>query len=134
GAPEKTARPHHNRPAIETPGAQRESDPLNRTYLRDRKLRYRSFMAITDIPEFAHLSEADIEALGAELEQIRQDIIGSLGERDADYIRNTIRFQRGLEVGARVLLMLGSRNKTAWAIGAGALGVAKIVENMALGL
>ena len=90
-------------------------------------------MAITDIPEFAHLSEADIEALGAELEQIRQDIIGSLGERDADYIRNTIRFQRGLEVGARVLLMLGSRNKTAWAIGAGALGVAKIVENMELG-
>lgn len=90
-------------------------------------------MAITDIPEFAHLSEADIEALGAELEQIRQDIIGSLGERDADYIRNTIRFQRGLEVGARALLMLGSRNKTAWAIGAGALGVAKIVENMELG-
>ena len=90
-------------------------------------------MAITDIPEFAHLSEADIEALGAELEQIRQDIIGSLGERDADYIRNTIRFQRGLEVGARALLMLGSRNKTAWAIGAGTLGVAKIVENMELG-
>ena len=90
-------------------------------------------MAITDIPEFAHLSEADIDALGAELEQIRQDIIGSLGERDADYVRNTIRFQRGLEVGARVLLMLGSRNKTAWAIGASALGVAKIVENMELG-
>ena len=90
-------------------------------------------MAITDIPEFAHLSEADIEALGAELEQIRQDIIGSLGERDADYIRNTIRFQRGLEVGARALLTLGSRNKTAWMIGAGTLGVAKIVENMELG-
>ncbi|MCD2263502.1 acyl-CoA desaturase [Dietzia aurantiaca] len=90
-------------------------------------------MAITDIPEFAHLSEDDIEALGAELEQIRQDIIGSLGERDATYIRNTIRFQRGLEVGARALLMVGSRNKTAWAIGAGALGVAKIVENMELG-
>ncbi len=90
-------------------------------------------MAITDIPEFAHLSEADIEALGAELEEIRQDIIGSLGERDADYIRNTIRFQRALEVGSRALLILGSRNKTAWAIGAGALGVAKIVENMELG-
>ncbi|MDZ4236300.1 MAG: acyl-CoA desaturase, partial [Dietzia sp.] len=79
-------------------------------------------MAITDIPEFAHLSEADIEALGKELEQIRQDIIGSLGERDATYIRNTIRFQRALEVGSRALLMVGSRNRTAWAIGAGALG------------
>ena len=90
-------------------------------------------MAITDIPEFAHLSEADIEALGAELEQIRQDIIGSLGERDAAYIHNTIRFQRGLEVAARLLLMAGSRNKTAWAIGATSLGVSKIIENMELG-
>ena len=90
-------------------------------------------MAITDIPEFAHLSESDIEALGAELEQIRQDIIGSLGERDAAYIHNTIRFQRGLEIAARALLLVGSRNRTAWAIGAGTLGVAKIVENMELG-
>ncbi|NLD85985.1 MAG: acyl-CoA desaturase [Actinomycetales bacterium] len=90
-------------------------------------------MAITDIPEFAHLSAEDVESLGAELEQIRQDIIGSLGERDADYIRNTIRFQRGLEVGARLLLAVGSRNKTAWAIGAGTLGVAKIIENMEIG-
>ncbi|GLB63180.1 putative fatty acid desaturase [Dietzia sp. NCCP-2495] len=90
-------------------------------------------MAITDIPEFAHLSAEDVESLGAELEQIRQDIIGSLGERDADYIRNTIRFQRGLEVGARLLLTVGSRNKTAWAIGAGTLGVAKIIENMEIG-
>ena len=90
-------------------------------------------MAITDIPEFAHLTEDDVEALGAELEQIRQDIIGSLGERDAAYIHNTIRFQRGLEVAARALLLVGSRNRTAWAVGAGALGVAKIVENMELG-
>ena len=90
-------------------------------------------MAITDIPEFAHLTEDDVEALGAELEQIRQDIIGSLGVRDAAYIHNTIRFQRGLEVAARALLLVGSRNRTAWAVGAGALGVAKIVENMELG-
>ena len=102
-------------------------------YLRMRNLRYRSFMAITDIPEFAHLTDEDIAALGAELEQIRQDIIGSLGERDAAYIRNTIRFQRGLEMSARALLLVGSRNRTAWTIGAGALAVAKIVENMELG-
>ncbi|MDX2356281.1 acyl-CoA desaturase [Dietzia sp. PP-33] len=90
-------------------------------------------MAITDIPEFAHLSEADIEALGDELEQIRKDIIGSLGERDATYIHNTIRFQRALELSSRALLMVGSRNRTAWAIGAGALGLSKIIENMELG-
>ena len=90
-------------------------------------------MAIKDVPEFAHLSEDDVESLGAELEQIRQDIIGSLGERDAAYIRNTIRFQRGLEMAARALLITSSRNRTAWTIGAGALGVSKIVENMELG-
>ena len=43
------------------------------------------------------------------------------------------RFQRGLEVAARALLLVGSRNRAAWAVGAGALGVAKIVENMELG-
>ena len=90
-------------------------------------------MAIKDVPEFAHLSEDDVESLGAELEQIRQDIIGSLGERDAAYIRNTIRFQRGLEMAARALLITSSRNRTAWTIGAGALGVSKVVENMELG-
>ena len=90
-------------------------------------------MAIKDIPEFAHLSESDIEELGAALEQIRTDIISSLGERDAEYIRNTIRFQRGMEMGGRLLLLVGSRNRTAWAVGAAALGVSKIVENMELG-
>jgi len=90
-------------------------------------------MAITDIPEFAHLSEADIVALGEELEQIREDVMSSLGERDAAYVHATIRFQRGLEMGARALLLVGSRNRTAWALGASALGVSKIVENMELG-
>lgn len=40
-------------------------------------------MAITDIEAFAHLTEADIEALGAELDTIRTDVEESLGERDA---------------------------------------------------
>lgn len=31
-------------------------------------------MAITDVPEFAHLTDADIESLGVELDTIRQDI------------------------------------------------------------
>ena len=57
-------------------------------------------MAIADIAAYAHLSEADIEALGDELDSIRRDIEDSLGERDAAYIRRTILFQRTLDVAA----------------------------------
>ena len=89
-------------------------------------------MAISDIPEYAHLTESDVAALGAELDAIRADIEADRGERDARYLRNTIRFQRGLEVTGRALLF-GSTRKSAWWAGACALGVAKIVENMELG-
>ena len=47
-------------------------------------------MAITDVPAFAHLPDADIETLAFELDAIRLDIEDSLGERDARYIRRTI--------------------------------------------
>ncbi|TYQ11523.1 UNVERIFIED_ORG: linoleoyl-CoA desaturase [Gordonia westfalica J30] len=89
-------------------------------------------MAITDIPEYAHLSDADVAALGAELDAIRAEVEASRGERDARYLRNTIRFQRGLELAGRAMLF-GSTKKSLWWAGAGALGVAKIVENMELG-
>ncbi|MGW0039086.1 fatty acid desaturase family protein [Gordonia sp. NPDC003376] len=89
-------------------------------------------MAISDIPEYAHLSEADVEALGIELDAIRADIEAARGERDARYIRNTIRFQRGLELAGRAMIM-GSRKRSLWWAGAASLGVAKIVENMELG-
>ena len=39
-------------------------------------------MAITDVPAFAHLTDADIESLAVELDTIRQDIEDSRGERD----------------------------------------------------
>ena len=89
-------------------------------------------MAIKDIPEYAHLSASDVEELGAELDRIRADIEADRGERDARYLRNTIRFQRGLELTGRALIM-GSTKRSMWWAGAAALGVAKIVENMELG-
>ena len=55
-------------------------------------------MAITDVPEFAHLTDSDIEGLARELDAIRQDIEDSRGARDARYIRRTIALQRALEV------------------------------------
>ncbi len=86
-------------------------------------------MAISDIEAFAHLTEADIEALAAELDAIRRDVEESLGERDARYIHRTIAAQRGLEVLGRSLLAFGSK-RLAWWAGVGTLALAKIIENM----
>ena len=89
-------------------------------------------MAITDVPEFVHLTDADIESLAIELDAIRQDIEDSRGERDARYIRRTIAAQRALDAAGRLMLTASSR-RSAWWAGAVTLGVAKIVENMEIG-
>ncbi|MGO3328011.1 fatty acid desaturase family protein [Gordonia sp. (in: high G+C Gram-positive bacteria)] len=89
-------------------------------------------MAIADVPEYAHLTDDDVEALGAELDAIRADIEADRGDRDARYLHNTIRFQRGLEFTGRMLTM-GASRRPVWWVGAVTLGVAKIVENMELG-
>ncbi|NUS45471.1 MAG: fatty acid desaturase [Mycobacteriaceae bacterium] len=89
-------------------------------------------MAITDIKAFAHLTEADIDALGRELDAIRRDIEESRGERDARYIRRTIAAQRALEAAGRAVLF-ASRKRSAWVLGTALLSTAKIIENMELG-
>ncbi|KUI13742.1 fatty acid desaturase [Mycobacterium lehmannii] len=89
-------------------------------------------MAITDVGAYTHLTEADIEALGVELDAIRRDIEESLGERDAAYIRRAIIFQRALEVTGRMLIGV-SRSRTGWLVGTASLAFAKCVENMEIG-
>src|ERR1700741_1014263 len=92
----------------------------------------RETMAITDIPAFAHLTDADIENLAVELDAIRLDIEDPRGERDARYIRRTIAAQRALEVAGRLMLAGGSK-RSAWWAGTVTLGLAKIIENMEIG-
>ena len=89
-------------------------------------------MAITDVPAFAHLTDADIDNLAYELDAIRQDIEDSRGERDSRYIRRTIAAQRALEVTGRLMLAASSK-RSAWWAGTVTLGVAKIIENMEIG-
>jgi NADPH-dependent stearoyl-CoA 9-desaturase len=89
-------------------------------------------LAITDIAAFAHLTEADIEALGRELDALRADVEESLGERDATYIRRTIGFQRTLDVVARLMIAC-SRSRRGWVLGAASLAYAKSIENMEIG-
>ncbi|GAC83451.1 putative acyl-CoA desaturase [Gordonia paraffinivorans NBRC 108238] len=89
-------------------------------------------MAITDINEYAHLTDADVEALGAELDALRREIESDRGMRDVTYLRRTILAHRALEVAGR-LALLGSRSRPLWVLGTGALALSKIIENMELG-
>src|SRR5690625_135922 len=89
-------------------------------------------MAIADVAAYAHLSAADVEDLGADLDAIRHDVEASLGAKDRAYIRRTIVFQRGLEAAAR-LTIAASRSRIGWLVGTAALAAAKSIENMELG-
>ncbi|GLZ53150.1 acyl-CoA desaturase [Actinomycetospora sp. NBRC 106378] len=89
-------------------------------------------MAISDIKEFAHLTEADVEALGEEFDQIRRDVEASRGAADEEYIRSIIKTQRRIEIAGRAALF-GSVVPPLWMAGAALLGVAKILENMEIG-
>lgn len=80
----------------------------------------------------AHLSDADVERLGQELDALRDRIIATRGAKDAAYIRRVIRVQRTLEVAGRATLLL-SKKKTAFVAGTAMLSVAKILENMEIG-
>jgi NADPH-dependent stearoyl-CoA 9-desaturase len=89
-------------------------------------------MAISDVASFAHLTEADVEALGREFDEIRRDIEEARGEKDAAYIRKMIYIQRRLIVAARVTLF-ASMFPPAWVAGTTMLAAGKILENMEIG-
>lgn len=72
-------------------------------------------MTITDVAAYAHLSEADVEALATELDAIRTDVEASLGTRDAAYIRGTVALVGGSK-GGRTLLANVLRNLWAYVV------------------
>lgn len=80
----------------------------------------------------AHLTPADLEAIGRELDEMRDRVAADLGERDANHIRKVIKAQRGLEVGGRAALLV-SLFPPAWMAGTAMLSVSKILENMEIG-
>ena len=94
-----------------------------------------------------NLTHAQIEEFGRELDVIREEVIESRGERDRQYILRVIKTQRMLAVGGRVLIFASilalpewahayASNALFWlliALGAVALGLAKIIENMEIG-
>ncbi|MDO5682086.1 MAG: acyl-CoA desaturase [Propionibacteriaceae bacterium] len=78
------------------------------------------------------LTPAEIDAIGAELDAIREEVMGDLGEADAAYIRRIIKVQRSLEMTSRAILLF-SGFPPAWIAGTAGLAVAKILENMEIG-
>jgi NADPH-dependent stearoyl-CoA 9-desaturase len=78
------------------------------------------------------LTPEQIEQLGREFDAIHDDVFAELGERDARYIRSTIKLHRRLALGGRAML-IGSRYKPLWLLGTASLSVAKILENMEIG-
>jgi len=94
-----------------------------------------------------HLSAAEIEEFGREMDAIRNEVMDSRGERDRAYILSIIRWQRSLALGGRIVMFLSLLLLPAsqlpyagWpqfiaALGLGAimLGLAKIIENMEIG-
>lgn len=89
-------------------------------------------MAIANITSYAHLTEADVEEIGRRLDEIKDRVEASLGERDARYIKNMIRAQRYIEIAGRATLLFSGR-KPAFYAGTGLLSLAKILENMEIG-
>ncbi len=94
-------------------------------------------MAIADVKEYTHLTEAEVEELGAELDALRAEVEESRNDKDAAYIYQMITVQRRLAAAARITLAVSAYHKRTRVpgavVGAGMLGVAKILENMEIG-
>lgn len=78
------------------------------------------------------LTTKETAALGRELDALREEVRGDLGDRDVAHIRRVIRLTRQTEAGGRLLLGFGLDPIT-FAAGVAALATSKILENMEVG-
>lgn len=80
-----------------------------------------------------HLSPEQIAEFGHRVEEIRREVMESLGEDDAKYLYKIRDFVRYSEIASRSMLMFGGWVPPIWVMGTSLLGLSKIVENMELG-
>lgn len=99
------------------------------------------------MPLPTHLTRAEIEELGSELDAIRAEVLAGRGDADARYIRRVIRTQRSLALVGRVVIFASLGLLPRWghafasmhlfwpvfSLGISLLAFAKILENMELG-
>ncbi len=86
-------------------------------------------MTTTTVSSITGMTPEQIEEFGAEMDALRTRLLDSLGEEDADYIRNVVKAQRAFEVAGRALFYL----PPAWPLAVAALSVSKILDNMEIG-
>ena len=79
-----------------------------------------------------YMTYEDLEDFGTQLDEIRQRMLDSLGQEDADYIRGIVKSQSTLETVGRALMFLPFI-PPAWLAGVAALSVSKILDNMEIG-
>jgi NADPH-dependent stearoyl-CoA 9-desaturase len=73
----------------------------------------------------------NFEEFGRELDELYARTKADLGQRDVQYIRRVIRWQRGFEIAGRALLFVPT--PATWALGTASLATSKIIENMEVG-
>ena len=78
------------------------------------------------------LTREESDALGRELDAIRAEVLVDLGERDVAHIRAVMKAAGAASIAGRTLLHFGIDPVT-FVLGTGALGLAKILENMEIG-
>ncbi|HEY3841676.1 MAG TPA: acyl-CoA desaturase [Acidimicrobiales bacterium] len=84
------------------------------------------------VAETYGLTAPQLDELAAELDALRAQVAGQLGSEDVRYIRRLIRIQRWSEITGRASLFLGFLPPF-WLLGAGALSLSKILDNMEIG-
>ena len=74
-------------------------------------------------PKNSELTQSQLDALAAELDAIKQEVLDDLGEKDAKYIRRVYSTIRYSSIAGRALLFAGWF-PPAWLLGTGLLGFA----------
>jgi linoleoyl-CoA desaturase len=87
---------------------------------------------MTHPTESRTLTREEADAFGLELDALRNEVLAELGARDVEHIRAVMRAASGAALAGRFLLCFGIDPVT-FVVGAGALGAAKILENMEIG-
>lgn len=80
----------------------------------------------------AHLTRDEVEAIGRELDLLREEMLADLGQADADHIRRMVWTARCSAILGRTLLGFGF-TPVSFVLGVAALSTAKILENMEIG-